>query len=42
MNGVNNILFLQRYDQCSQTFLFSQFMMGMTKDLLNGNATGNN
>lgn len=34
LGGTNNITFLQRYDVCSQMFLFSQFFLGTAQDEL--------
>lgn len=34
LGGTTNVPFLQRYDNCSQTFLFSQFFMGTAQDQL--------
>ena len=30
--GIENVAFLQRYDTCSQAFLFSQFFLGTTRE----------
>jgi len=36
LGGTDNIPFLQRYDECSQAFLFSEFMLGTAQDAAKG------